>query len=101
MDLFGWLMTLPIAASLASLCWLAVSGSRRAFTVTLLVSLAGLLMFGFFAWEFRDGILYGPRTSDGLTALQRFWTRFWLPFACWTGFVLVAFGVFSVRRRAG
>lgn len=100
MDLFGWLMLLPVAASLLCLAWLVVSGSRRALQVTLAVSLLGLVQWGWIGWEFRDGIVSGPRSSEGWLAAQRFGARFWMPLVAWAVFVAMAQLVGRLRRRA-
>ncbi|RZJ09585.1 MAG: hypothetical protein EOO54_22065 [Haliea sp.] len=100
MDTFAGLMLLPVAASLCCLLWLALTGSRRALQVTLAVSLLGLLQWGWISWEFRDGILFGPRTSHGWLALQRFGVRFWMPLAAWAVFFTVTLFTFNRWRRS-
>ncbi|MDO9403771.1 MAG: hypothetical protein Q7T87_07065 [Polaromonas sp.] len=99
MDLFGWLMLLPVAASLLCLAWLVVSGSRRALQVTLAMSLLGLMQWGWISWEFRDGLVFGLRSSEGWLAVQRFSARFWMPLTAWTVFVGMVQLVGRLRRH--
>ena len=99
MDLFGWLMTLPIAVSVAAWLWLAIAGSRRALAVTLLVSLAGLMVWGFMNWTLRDGLLFGPPASHGADALQKFWMLFWRPLAAWAVFLAVTCDTYAILRK--